>query len=58
MTSSAEFWLQCEGIVQELDNRRQELHPRMLKQLHARMLFILTRYIRLLVPQRKWVGQV
>ena len=35
MTSSAEFWLQCEGIVQELDNRRQELHPRMLKQLHA-----------------------
>ena len=35
MTSSAEFWLQCEGIVQELDNRRQELHPGMLKQLHA-----------------------
>ena len=57
MTSSAEFWLQCEGIVQELDNRRQELHPGMLKQLHAWMLFILTRYIRLLVPQRKWVGR-
>ena len=36
MTSSAEFWLQCEGIVQELDNRHQELHPGMLKQLHAR----------------------
>ncbi|KAK7833073.1 putative serine/threonine protein kinase ireh1 [Quercus suber] len=42
MTSSAEFWLQCEGIVQELDNRRQELHPGILKQFQP-MLFILTR---------------
>nr|KAJ0207127.1 hypothetical protein LSAT_V11C500244050 [Lactuca sativa] len=25
MTSPGEFWLQCEGIVQELDDRRQEL---------------------------------
>ncbi|XP_023898556.2 probable serine/threonine protein kinase IREH1 isoform X1 [Quercus suber] len=48
MTSSAEFWLQCEGIVQELDDRRQELPPGMLKQLHTRMLFILTRCTRLL----------
>nr|GMC69132.1 probable serine/threonine protein kinase IREH1 isoform X1 [Ipomoea batatas] len=48
MTSPGEFWLQCEGIVQELDDRRQELHTGMLKQLHTRMLFILTRCTRLL----------
>ncbi|XP_042504041.1 probable serine/threonine protein kinase IREH1 isoform X2 [Macadamia integrifolia] len=43
-----EFWLQCEGIVQDLDDRRQELPMGMLKQLHTRMLFILTRCTRLL----------
>ncbi|KAK7314659.1 hypothetical protein VNO77_33186 [Canavalia gladiata] len=48
MTSSGEFWLRCESIVQELDDRRQELPPGMLKQLHTRMLFILTRCTRLL----------
>uniref|UniRef100_A0A6N2KG99 non-specific serine/threonine protein kinase n=1 Tax=Salix viminalis TaxID=40686 RepID=A0A6N2KG99_SALVM len=48
MTSPGEFWLQCEGIVQELDDRRQELPPGILKQLHTRMLFILTRCTRLL----------
>ncbi|XP_019431657.1 PREDICTED: probable serine/threonine protein kinase IREH1 isoform X1 [Lupinus angustifolius] len=48
MTSPGEFWLQCEGTVQELDDRRQELPPGMLKQLHTRMLFILTRCTRLL----------
>ncbi|XP_031091247.1 probable serine/threonine protein kinase IREH1 [Ipomoea triloba] len=48
MTSPGEFWLQCEGIVQELDDRRQELPTGMLKQLHTRMLFILTRCTRLL----------
>ncbi|KAM5570371.1 putative serine/threonine protein kinase IREH1 [Rosa sericea] len=48
MTSSGEFWLQCEGIVQDLDDRRQELPPGTLKQLHTRMLFILTRCTRLL----------
>lgn len=48
MTSPADFWLQCEGIVQELDDRRQELPPGTLKQLHTRMLFILTRCTRLL----------
>ncbi|KAI3463551.1 hypothetical protein Pfo_020214 [Paulownia fortunei] len=48
MTSPGEFWLQCEGIVQELDDRRQELPVGMLKQLHTRMLFILTRCTRLL----------
>ncbi|XP_044477087.1 probable serine/threonine protein kinase IREH1 isoform X2 [Mangifera indica] len=48
MTSPGEFWLQCEGIVQELDDRRQELPPGVLKQLHTKMLFILTRCTRLL----------
>ncbi|XP_027357149.1 probable serine/threonine protein kinase IREH1 isoform X2 [Abrus precatorius] len=48
MTSPGEFWLQCESIVQELDDRRQEHPPGMLKQLHTRMLFILTRCTRLL----------
>ncbi|XP_065850238.1 probable serine/threonine protein kinase IREH1 isoform X2 [Euphorbia lathyris] len=48
MASPNEFWLQCEGIVQELDDRRQELPPGVLKQLHTRMLFILTRCTRLL----------
>ncbi|XP_061362632.1 LOW QUALITY PROTEIN: probable serine/threonine protein kinase IREH1 [Gastrolobium bilobum] len=48
MTSPGEFWLQCEGIVQELDDKRQELPPGTLKQLHTRMLFILTRCTRLL----------
>ncbi|XP_042499463.1 probable serine/threonine protein kinase IREH1 [Macadamia integrifolia] len=46
--SPGEFWLQCEGIVQYLDDRRQELPMGMLKQLHTRMLFILTRCTRLL----------
>ncbi|CAI9767266.1 unnamed protein product [Fraxinus pennsylvanica] len=48
MTSPGEFWLQCEGIVQDLDDRRQKLPMGMLKQLHTRMLFILTRCTRLL----------
>ncbi|KAF8407603.1 hypothetical protein HHK36_006737 [Tetracentron sinense] len=46
--SPGEFWLQCEGIVQDLDDRRQELPMGTLKQLHTRMLFILTRCTRLL----------
>ncbi|KAH9299629.1 hypothetical protein KI387_031311, partial [Taxus chinensis] len=48
MMSPGEFWLQCEGIVQDLDDRRQELLMGVLKQLHTRMLFILTRCTRLL----------
>lgn len=48
MTSSGEFWLQCESIVQDLDDRRQELPQGVLKHLHTRMLFILTRCTRLL----------
>lgn len=48
MMSPGEFWLQCEGIVQDLDDRRQELPMGVLKQLHTRLLFILTRCTRLL----------
>ncbi|KAM7280417.1 hypothetical protein ACFE04_007551 [Oxalis oulophora] len=48
MSSPGEFWLQCEGIVQDLDDKRQEHPPGTLKQLHTRMLFILTRCTRLL----------
>ncbi|KAJ8480180.1 hypothetical protein OPV22_023907 [Ensete ventricosum] len=46
--TAGEFWLQCEGIVQDLDDRRQELSSGMLKTLHTHMLFILTRCTRLL----------
>ncbi|XP_009408996.2 probable serine/threonine protein kinase IREH1 [Musa acuminata AAA Group] len=46
--SPGEFWLQCEGLVQDLDDRRQELPSGMLKKLHTHMLFILTRCTRLL----------
>ena len=48
MMSAGEFWLQCEGIVQDLDDRRQELPMGVLKKLYTRMLFILTRCTRLL----------
>ncbi|XP_042396544.1 probable serine/threonine protein kinase IREH1 isoform X1 [Zingiber officinale] len=43
-----EFWLQCEVIVQDLDDRRQELSSGMLKKLYTHILFILTRCTRLL----------
>ncbi|VYS48485.1 unnamed protein product [Arabidopsis thaliana] len=56
-TTSKEFWLQCEGIVQDLDDRRQELPPGVLKQLHTRMLFILTRCTRLLQFHKESWGQ-
>uniref|UniRef100_A0A7I4FUW0 non-specific serine/threonine protein kinase n=1 Tax=Physcomitrium patens TaxID=3218 RepID=A0A7I4FUW0_PHYPA len=42
------FRRQCEAIVQELDDKRQELPMGILKRLHTRMLFILTRCTRLL----------
>lgn len=45
--SPSEFWTKCEGIVQSLDDRRQELPMGTLKQLHTRLLFILTRCTRL-----------
>ncbi|XP_068641259.1 probable serine/threonine protein kinase IRE isoform X2 [Aristolochia californica] len=46
--SPADFWSQCEGIVQKLDDRRQELPMGIVKQVHTRLLFILTRCTRLL----------
>ncbi|KAJ3697699.1 hypothetical protein LUZ61_001404 [Rhynchospora tenuis] len=48
MMTPGEFWLQCEGIVQDLDDHRQELPMGVLKKLYTRMLFILTRCTRLL----------
>ncbi|CAN6348572.1 unnamed protein product [Urochloa humidicola] len=46
--SPEEFWTRCEGIVQGLDDRRQELAAGFPKQAHTRVLFILTRCTRLL----------
>ncbi|XP_020087816.1 probable serine/threonine protein kinase IRE isoform X1 [Ananas comosus] len=46
--SADEFWVKCEGIVQNLDDRRQESPMGTLKQAHTRLLFILTRCTRLL----------
>ncbi|PKA56671.1 hypothetical protein AXF42_Ash012801 [Apostasia shenzhenica] len=51
--SPDEFWVKCEGIVQNLDDRRQELPMGTLKQVHTRILFILTRCTRLLQFQRE-----
>ncbi|KAK8576643.1 hypothetical protein V6N13_032562 [Hibiscus sabdariffa] len=44
---ACEFWVKCEGIVQNLDDRRQELSMGVPKQLHTCLLFILTRCTRL-----------
>ena len=41
--SPEELWARCEGIVQGLDDRRQELPAGFPKQAHTRILFILTR---------------
>ncbi|KAL0857350.1 hypothetical protein Bca101_062504 [Brassica carinata] len=57
MTTPGDFWLQCEAIVQDLDDRRQELPPGVLKQLHTRMLFILTRCTRLLQFHKESWGE-
>ncbi|KAF9617145.1 hypothetical protein IFM89_034296, partial [Coptis chinensis] len=51
--SPSEFWTKCEGIVQNLDDRRQELPTGTLKQSHTRVLFILTRCTRLLQFQKE-----
>ncbi|XP_027110474.1 probable serine/threonine protein kinase IRE isoform X1 [Coffea arabica] len=51
--SPNEFWLNCEGIVQKLDDRRQELLMGKLKQFHTRLLFILTRCTRLVQFQKE-----
>ncbi|KAA8533840.1 hypothetical protein F0562_031357 [Nyssa sinensis] len=51
--SPSEFWLKCEGIVQNLDDRRQELPMGTIKQAHTRLLFILTRCTRLVQFQKE-----
>ncbi|XP_050387584.1 probable serine/threonine protein kinase IRE [Argentina anserina] len=51
--SANEFWIKCEGIVQKLDDRRQELPMGALKQAHTRLLFILTRCTRLVQFQKE-----
>ncbi|KAM0836605.1 hypothetical protein ACQ4PT_062211 [Festuca glaucescens] len=56
--SPEEFWVKCEGIVQALDDRRQELATAggILKQAHTRILFILTRCTRLLQFRKELNG--
>lgn len=51
--SPGEFWIKCEAIVQNLDDRRQELPMGTLKQVHTRLLFILTRCTRLVQFQKE-----
>ncbi|GLT40305.1 hypothetical protein SLA2020_144500 [Shorea laevis] len=51
--SPGEFWVKCEGIVQNLDDRRQELPMGILRQAHTRLLFILTRCSRLVQFQKE-----
>lgn len=53
LLSPIDFRSECENIVHELDDRRQELPMGLLKQLHTRMLFILTRCTRLLQFQKE-----
>ncbi|KAJ7982559.1 putative Kinase [Quillaja saponaria] len=48
-----EFWLKCEAIVQNLDDRRQDLPMGIIKQAHTRLLFILTRCTRLVQFQKE-----
>ncbi|GAB4858743.1 hypothetical protein Ancab_010217 [Ancistrocladus abbreviatus] len=48
-----EFWLKCEGIVQSIDDRRQELPMGILKRAYTRLLFILTRCSRLVQFQKE-----
>ncbi|KAD5961289.1 hypothetical protein E3N88_12762 [Mikania micrantha] len=45
--TSDEFWLKCESIVQTLDDHRQDLPMGIPKQVHTRLLFILTRCTRI-----------
>lgn len=51
--SPGQFWVKCEGIVQSLDDKRQELPMGILKQAHTRLLFILTRCTRLVQFQKE-----
>ncbi|CAN4080825.1 unnamed protein product [Withania somnifera] len=51
--SPSEFWSKCEGIVQGLDDHRQELPVGTIKQAHTHLLFILTRCTRLVQFQKE-----
>ncbi|XP_048497006.1 probable serine/threonine protein kinase IRE isoform X2 [Beta vulgaris subsp. vulgaris] len=51
--SAEDFWFKCETIVQDLDDRRQELPMGTLKRAHSRLLFILTRCTRLVQFQKE-----
>ncbi|CAH9059740.1 unnamed protein product [Cuscuta epithymum] len=51
--SPIDFWTRCESIVQNLDDRRQELSMGTVKQAHTRLLFILTRCTRLVQIQNE-----
>ncbi|XP_014492723.1 probable serine/threonine protein kinase IRE [Vigna radiata var. radiata] len=51
--SPTQFWIKCETIVQNLDDKRQELPVGILKQAHTRLLFILTRCTRLVQFQKE-----
>ncbi|KAL2329375.1 hypothetical protein Fmac_022802 [Flemingia macrophylla] len=51
--SPTKFWIKCESIVQNLDDKRQELPVGILKQAHTRLLFILTRCTRLVQFQKE-----
>ncbi|KAF7836372.1 putative serine/threonine protein kinase IRE isoform X2 [Senna tora] len=51
--SPSDFWMKCEAIVQNLDDKRQELPMGILKQVHTRLLFILTRCTRLVQFQKE-----
>ncbi|XP_057819606.2 probable serine/threonine protein kinase IRE4 isoform X2 [Cryptomeria japonica] len=53
MMSPNDFRRQCESVVQDLAEKRQQMPVGLLKQLHTRMLFILTRYTRLLQLQKE-----
>lgn len=53
LMSVEDFKDQCEGIVQKLEEERQILLLGRLKQLHTRLLFILTRCTRLLQYQKE-----
>lgn len=53
MMSPSDFWLKCETIVQNLDDRRQELPMGILRQAHTRILFILSRCTRLVQFQKE-----
>ncbi|CAH9072213.1 unnamed protein product [Cuscuta europaea] len=51
--SASDFWCSCEGIVQNLDDRRQELEMGTIKHAHTRLLFILARCTRLVQFQKE-----